>query len=148
MSNYTGVRGNPTPVFYYRYGFILHSDMKISKWMGVAFVSVVLFCLASWQAMTIAQTNGENNTESAADQVSVVTMAALKFIPEEITISKGDTVEWKNTDFIPHTSTAEKQWDSGLLLPNQSWKHTFTESGEFSYKCTYHPTMTGKVIVK
>jgi plastocyanin len=47
-----------------------------------------------------------------------------------------------------HTVTAvDGSFDSGLMNPDGSWSHTFTEAGEFEYFCTPHPWMRAKVIV-
>ena len=41
-----------------------------------------------------------------------------------------------------------QQWmDSGMMMVNQSWEFTFTDSGEYDYYCVLHPWMTGKIIV-
>jgi plastocyanin len=62
-------------------------------------------------------------------------------------VKKGDVVEWKNDDLIPHTATSP-EFDSGALKSGQSWRHTFTKAGDFPYICTFHPQMKGVVIVK
>ena len=37
--------------------------------------------------------------------------------------------------------------NSGMLGPNDTFKHTFMRTGVFDYHCIVHPFMTGKVIV-
>ncbi len=77
-----------------------------------------------------------------------VAMKNMKFEPPRLEIHKGDTVEWTNDDITPHTATAIPLFDSGSIASDQSWRHTFTETGDFPYKCTFHPDMKGAVIVK
>jgi plastocyanin len=76
-----------------------------------------------------------------------VSMRNLQFEPRTVEIKKGDVVEWKNDDFVAHTVTSAS-FDSGAMQSGQTWRHTFTEAGNFSYACTFHPPMTAVVIVK
>jgi amicyanin len=74
------------------------------------------------------------------------------YSPAEIKIKVGDTVVWTNMDDVPHTATSTDlsgdRFDSGLLRKGQSFSYTFKTAGTFSYKCTPHPKMRGKVIVE
>ena len=74
-------------------------------------------------------------------------MRNILFDPVTLEIMKGDVVEWKNDDLVPHTATSSS-FDSGALASGLSWRHTFTETGSFPYVCTFHPHMKGVVIVK
>jgi hypothetical protein len=53
---------------------------------------------------------------------------------------------WTNTGQAPHTVTGDFA-DSGILEPGQTFSHTFTETGDFSYICAIHPQMTGTIRV-
>jgi len=79
--------------------------------------------------------------------VSQVSITTLQFAPATLEIKKGDVVEWKNDDLIPHTATSS-EFNSGTMASGQSWRHTFTQAGNFPYICTFHPQMRGVVIVK
>ena len=79
--------------------------------------------------------------------VSQVSIQSLQFSPATLEINKGDVVEWKNDDLVPHTATGPT-FDSGGLKSGQSWRHTFTQAGNFPYICTFHPQMKGVVNVK
>jgi plastocyanin len=74
-------------------------------------------------------------------------MRNLQFYPVNIEVKKGEAVEWKNDDLVPHTATSAS-FDSGTIVSGQSWRHTFTDAGNFPYVCTFHPQMKGVVIVK
>jgi len=75
------------------------------------------------------------------------------FLPYTVEISSGETVVWTNTDSAAHTitsgvpTTPDNNFDSGMMMVDESWESTFTESGEYDYYCMLHPWMTGKVIV-
>lgn len=83
----------------------------------------------------------------AARAAAQVSMRNLQFSPVTIEVKKGDVVEWKNDDLVPHTATSAA-FDSGTIISGKSWRHTFTNSGKFSYICTFHPAMKGVVNVK
>lgn len=77
-----------------------------------------------------------------------VLMRSVDYSPARVEIEKGQAVEWKNVDIIPHTATSPDFGDSGPLTTGQTWRHTFNHPGEFPYTCTFHPTMGGVVVVK
>jgi|GEM_PF-6331811 len=82
-----------------------------------------------------------------ADSVSVSAID-LDFAPRTVTVHPGDTVVWTNAGAIPHTVTsAAAGFDSGLLVPGQTFAFTFTSAGTFAYVCTLHPGMAGTVVV-
>jgi plastocyanin len=85
-----------------------------------------------------------NPLPSAVTQVS---MRNLQFYPVTLQVKKGDVIEWKNDDLVPHTATSAS-FNSGTIVSGQSWRHTFTDAGSFPYVCTFHPQMKGVVIVK
>lgn len=69
------------------------------------------------------------------------------FVPGNVTINRGDSVTWVWRDggilhnviahsFRSHTKT------------RGSFTHRFTHSGTFKYRCTVHPLMVGKVVVR
>ena len=80
-----------------------------------------------------------------------------EFIPNEIIIRIGTIVTWINKDnsdplYPEHTVSIDiLEINSPEIIfgggPNEEWSHTFVEIGEFSYHCTIHPWMTGKIIV-
>ena len=85
--------------------------------------------------------------EPGALAVVKVSMRNMQFYPQTLHVKKGTVVEWKNDDLVPHTATSAS-FDSGSLGPGKSWRHAFMTAGQFAYVCTFHPTMTGVVIVK
>ncbi|HSH39119.1 MAG TPA: c-type cytochrome [Chthoniobacterales bacterium] len=94
---------------------------------------------------------GEGAADAAAtpDQPAIiqVSIRGMRFVSANLEVRKGDTIEWKNDDLTPHTATS-KAFDSGSIEPDKSWRHTFTDGGEFPYICTFHPDMKGIVIVR
>ena len=93
------------------------------------------------------------NATAAADSPKPVThkvaIEATSFLPTAITVNAGDTIVWTNKDPFPHTVTSKAGgFDSGLMMPDKSWRYRPTKKGEFAYLCAYHPTMTATLRVK
>jgi plastocyanin len=73
----------------------------------------------------------------------------LKFTPEILTVHPGDKVQWKNSDIVPHTVTADKSFDSGRIAVGGIWTlEVPPKKGEYLYTCTFHPNMKAKLIVQ
>lgn len=85
--------------------------------------------------------------KNVAPSVIHISIRNLQFSPLTIEVKKGDAIEWKNDDIVPHTATSAS-FDSGSILAGQSWRHTFPDAGTFPYACTFHPLMKATVIVK
>jgi plastocyanin len=77
-----------------------------------------------------------------------VKISGSKFGPATITVAKGDTVTWTNSDAVPHTATAAGKFDSGTIAPGKSVSKKMDQAGEFDYICSFHPAMKGKLVVK
>jgi len=94
---------------------------------------------------------GGNNKPPSTVTVSV---GDNFFDPASVTVTSGSTIVWKNMGSHNHTATSGSPsarsglFDSGALNPNQSFQHTFSSPGSFSYFCTVHPEMTGMIIVQ
>ena len=108
---------------------------------------------AAYSSQT-TQTSGGHSPASVA--VSIAKGAGTDtsdkgFTPNTITVVLGvnSTIVWTNNDGSPHTVTSNGGiFDSGNMAPGQSFSYTFTSTGTFAYHCTYHPWMTGTVVVK
>jgi len=67
------------------------------------------------------------------------------FSPAKLNARAGDTVTWVNKGRAPHTATG-----GGLDLamePGASVSTVLQKSGTIKYDCTYHPYMTGSIVV-
>lgn len=85
---------------------------------------------------------------SAAPQVHTVLIEGMRFQPEGLSISAGDTVVWINRDMVPHTATSAGHFDSSEIPPGKSWTYSVRDTGELDYICTYHPLMKGVLRVR
>jgi plastocyanin len=102
-------------------------------------------------ATTTAGTSGGGNSVSIVSGSSTLTDTAYQ--PNPVQVSVGTTVTWTNDDAQPHTvssgqnATPDGTFDSGIMAPQGTFEHTFTEAGEFPYFCLLHPNMVGTVSV-
>jgi plastocyanin len=71
------------------------------------------------------------------------------FAPQAEFANVGDTVTWTNGTDVAHTVTSDSgsELASGSLADGATFDHTFTATGTFTYHCTVHPYMTGKIVV-
>lgn len=85
----------------------------------------------------------------AASTVTVE-ISGFAFQPSMVTIQVGDTVTWTNLDGAAHTATdtGPQALFDGVMDNGESFSYTFTQAGTFNYVCTFHPEMTGTVIVQ
>ena len=72
----------------------------------------------------------------------------ISYLQPKITVAVGTTVEWTNNDPLPHSVTAvDKSFNSGLIQPGKTYRHTFTRAGTFNFYCIPHPFMKGVITV-
>ena len=106
------------------------------KWQSLLAVFVMIF---------------SNQAAMANDSPALVIIDKYKFIPQEITIKRGQTLRWENHEKRQYHSV----WFEALgedepedyLFPDDSYERKFNETGTFPYRCGPHPEMTGTVHV-
>lgn len=77
-----------------------------------------------------------------------VQMRAISFTPAELVIAVGDTVEWRNADIVRHNAVRLDLFETGDLRPGERESWVASDTGSFSYRCTIHARMKGKIVVK
>lgn len=81
--------------------------------------------------------------------VHAIAISNFKYAPETVTVKAGDVVEWKNTDFVPHTATADDgTFDTGRIDAGATKRIVVTKKGRFPYFCRYHQGMKGTLVVQ
>ncbi len=85
---------------------------------------------------------------ASGEAVVEIEISQMSFRSPRLEVPVGTTVRWVNRDPVGHTTTSDDGvWASSLIGPGETYEHTFTESGEFSYHCVPHPFMTASVVV-
>jgi plastocyanin len=71
------------------------------------------------------------------------------FTPETLTVPVNAAVTWVNKDDIPHViASNDGLFKSKALDTDQKYSYTFSKAGTYSYYCSIHPKMVGKIVVQ
>lgn len=115
--------------------------------MSKATLRLALLVAVTVPVLGLGAAHAVNAAPVAKTQSVAIRMFA--FTSPVLTVAPGTTVTWTNVDEDPHTVTAnDKSFHSAALDTNDKFSFTFNKPGEYSYYCSLHPHMTGKIIVK
>ena len=102
--------------------------------------AAILFAVAAVAAAVAAPAPPRQHT---------VVVEGMAFTPSTLSVKRGDRIVWVNRDLVPHTATArDRSFDSGRIAAGAAWSRVAVRRGRFAYDCTYHPTMTGTLVVE
>ncbi|MGD8494970.1 MAG: cupredoxin family copper-binding protein [Gemmatimonadales bacterium] len=77
-----------------------------------------------------------------------IEVKGFAFGGDDLHVPPGTTVRWVNHDPVGHTVTPDAgDWGSTLIGPGEVFEHTFSDPGKYTYHCTPHPFMKGRVVV-
>ncbi|AFS83134.1 multicopper oxidase domain-containing protein [Candidatus Nitrosopumilus sediminis] len=99
----------------------------------------------------LAQLNAEDHqiietTLCDVEEGSAIKSSNKSFYPKLTQIQVGDTITWTNKDNSVHTVTSnDGLFDSGMMMPGDTFDQTFEDVGLYEYYCMLHPWMTGAV---
>jgi plastocyanin len=114
--------------------------MKSRKWILLAALSIATALLAFRAA---------ERTASASAPVAEIKIDNFSFAPGTVTVKAGTQITWTNGDDIPHTVVSDdKTFKSKVLDTDEKFSFAPTKPGTYSYFCSIHPKMTGKVVVE
>jgi plastocyanin len=113
--------------------------MKKSNWIFGVAVSLALVVGALTTQTSVAA--GPPTVDVKIDNFS--------FTPTTITVKAGTQIVWTNGDDIPHTVVSNDQsFKSKVLDTDEKFTFMASKPGTYSYFCSIHPKMTGKVVVE
>ena len=109
----------------------------------------LLVALASLTNMRGKEAETKASIPVKASRTEVV-IDSFSFSPKTAVVPIGATVTWTNHDNVPHVITSDKDQfnKSPVLKTGQSFSNAFATAGTYSYFCSIHPPMRGKIIVK
>ena len=114
--------------------------MKRNKWI-LSITALTVLALAALPAV--------ERTVAASPSSADVKIDNFSFTPAAITVKVGTQITWTNGDDIPHTVVSEDQsFKSTVLDTDQKFTFTASKPGTYSYFCSIHPKMTGKLVVE
>lgn len=76
-----------------------------------------------------------------------VYMNGRTFFPNAPVIDAGGTIYWTNQSQEVHNVVGDG-FNSGEVAPGGSYSRVFGAPGHYSYRCTFHPEMTGQIDVQ
>ncbi|HYB04211.1 MAG TPA: cupredoxin domain-containing protein [Nitrososphaerales archaeon] len=144
-----------------------HPTVKIETVL-IGFLLVVGVCVVLTAGLTQYQRNAlaaaaaaaaaKSSASSKYTGVTVVvhieagagSNSSLGFSPRTITVvaGKNSSITWTNGDYAVHTVTSNTDlFDSGNINPGTNFTNIFTTPGTYHYHCSFHPWMTGTVVV-
>lgn len=116
--------------------------MKKRTFVGVMAAAITLGLVL----FLLQRTSVGSNVEPSAIEVQVDNFS---FGPETLTVPVNSAVIWVNKDDVPHTITStDGLFKSKALDTDDKYSYTFTQPGTYSYYCSIHPKMMGKVVVR
>ncbi len=88
-------------------------------------------------------------TAHASNEAKKVSIANFSFMPGDLTIAAGESIEWSNDDGAPH-GLLFKDGAPGeaVMLPGATFSRRFDQAGSYEYACSIHPYMTAKITVR
>ena len=138
--------------------FLLAMGVGISSYTALGFVGPG----AQFSLHPATVQNQTQPSQAPAPNVPIVSIEILtnssikgnpNYQPDNVTVTKGDIIEWKNNDSVVHTVTSAADggttFDSGVISKGGTYRlDTSKLNGtEYDYMCTVHPFMTGKITI-
>lgn len=104
--------------------------------------------LVALALMPVAPGAQTHEHDGAADIGAHVSIRFGSIEPTRVDVVAGEATHWTNDSVRKHTVTDDGgAFDSGTLAVGSSYQHVFESAGEFSYHCTLHPYIRGRVAV-
>ena len=102
--------------------------------------------LLSGGAATIAATLPATFSAQAHNGTVHVAIENMEFVPAEIEVRVGETIEWTNKDRVAHTATVKGGWE--VMVPPGKVATRVAEAGDsVDYYCRFHPNMKGRITI-
>jgi len=116
-------------------------NVWIANGVMAAMLAILLFLSLSQSTIAKAEPSPPASAQVKIDNFS--------FGPQTLTIPVGTTVTWTNRDDIPHTIVStDGVFKSKVRDTDETFSFTFTKAGTYTYFCSVHPKMTGKIVVQ
>ncbi len=124
--------------------------------IGLTVVAAAGIGLVARTTVVLGQERPQGRASAASAAVLTVTTDIAGFaFASELAVAPGGTVTWVNRDSAPHSVTfsdnqgSQPPNPSSIELPGgASGTATFAAAGTYSYICTIHPSMRGRVEVR
>jgi plastocyanin len=113
--------------------------------VGLAFVTAI--AVVSFVGLRAAA--GESATSATASSAKTIGIIDFRYKPTPLTVSAGTRVTFSNESDITHTATENGGgFATGRIAPGTSASVTLKRPGTYTFHCSIHPFMHGKIVVK
>lgn len=108
-----------------------------------------ILCLAASMVLALSALPTVQKSVAAGPPTVEVKIDNFSFTPATLTVKAGTQITWTNADDIPHTVVSDdRSFKSKVLDTDEKFTFTTSKPGTYSYFCSIHPKMTGKVVVE
>ncbi|HEX2204491.1 MAG TPA: Ig-like domain-containing protein [Longimicrobium sp.] len=118
---------------------------------GTATVTATVTSGGTTRTATATVTVTTTPTQPQQPSTATVTTSGVRFVPADVTIAAGGTVTWRMAE-TRHNVTFSGAAPTGGNIPDTdeggSASRTFPTAGTYTYTCTRHSGMNGRVIVQ
>lgn len=127
---------------------------------SVIFIAIAALIVVTGIALSSKKPDSMANMPAASTMTqspakaspNAVTIAKYAFSPTPITVKKGTSITWTNTDIAKHNVVVDNGMPAGgpdgpLFGKGETFSFTFNTAGDYKYHCSPHPYMHGEVIV-
>jgi plastocyanin len=106
-------------------------------------------CVVASQVLALAVLFTAEKSMAAGPPSVDIKIDNFSFTPPTLTVKAGTQITWTNADDIPHTVVSEDQsFKSKVLDTDEKFTFMASKPGTYSYFCSIHPKMTGRVVVE
>ena len=111
--------------------------------------NIWIICVATSMVLALAALPTVEKSIAAGAPTADVKIDNFSFTPATLTVKAGTQITWTNADDIPHTVVSDDHsFRSKVLDTDEKFTFTASNPGTYSYFCSIHPKMTGKVVVE
>lgn len=116
---------------------------------AMVFALIAAGCGSSGRAYQTTDTTPAATSGASSMAAATITIANMAF-PGPLTVSPGAEITVVNNDSVEHSVTSVKQGAFDVEVDGGDKKTLIapSEPGEYPYKCKYHASMKGTLIVK
>lgn len=116
------------------------------QWSFALLTTITILALTLLAAAVVREA-GASGTTATVSSTKTVKIVGLVYRPGTLSIKRGTSVAFTNSDSSPHTATRAGSFDTGTIKAGKTVMVTFKKKGTFAYHCTIHPSMKGKIVV-
>jgi Icc protein len=90
----------------------------------------------------------DETVSSASAAGKDIVVDNFSFAPAATAVTMGSTITWINKDDVPHNIVStDHRFKSPVLDTDEQFSHSFGAPGTYTYYCSLHPKMTGRIVV-